>query len=115
MLISEQLIARHLERGSDVKGDDGDKNVVEVFNILTLEEWAKKAATEDMPVAHAAADPMHGEQRDFIFNRLGLAKSISCRFSGCTADSQTIEDQNQRYNNLKIAKINDLASVSNHC
>ena len=65
MLISEQLIARHLERGNGVKGggggDEGDSSVVEVFNILTLEEWAKKAETEDMPVAHAAAtDSMHG-------------------------------------------------------
>ena len=64
MLISEQLIARHLQRGSD--GDqrsEDESEMVEVFNILTLEEWAKKAETEDMPVTHAAsaADSMHGE------------------------------------------------------
>ena len=42
---------------------EDESEMVEVFNILTLEEWAKKAETEDMPVAHAAsaADSMHGE------------------------------------------------------
>ena len=65
MLISEQLIARHLQRGSngEQRSGDDESEMVEVFNILTLEEWAKKAETEDMPVAHAAsaADSMHGE------------------------------------------------------
>ena len=68
VLISEQLIARHLERGNGGGGgDEGESSssVVEVFNILTLEEWAKKAETEDMPVAHAAAtDSMHGEETE---------------------------------------------------
>ena len=69
MLISEQLIARHLERGNGgVKSDNNGDNVVEVFNILTLEEWAKKAAKEDMPVApHAAVtDSMHGKPKTAV-------------------------------------------------
>ena len=65
VLISEQLIARHLERSN--KNDEGDDGIVEVFNILTLEEWAKKAASEDTPVDHAA-DSLHGVL-EILFSR----------------------------------------------
>ena len=39
----------------------------------------------------------------------GLNPSV-CQFPGCCiADSQTDDDRNQLYNNLKIAKLKDLA------
>ena len=60
MLISEQIITKNLRRRSS--NGESDDHFVEVTDILTLEEWAKRVESEDIPLGHTPGS-IEGESK----------------------------------------------------